>query len=199
MPLAESGEFTRLLTAYRNGDAAAGAELFSLVYQELRQLARQYMRHERADHTLQPTALVHEAYLRLFGEGAIEYQNRGHFFLIAARQMRRILVDHARAQHAARRAGGLLKVPLEELRETPQAIPQDLAALDEALTDLERLHQRTSQVVELRFFGGLTEEETARVLGLSVATVKRDWEFAKLWLYDQVQPPFERRGGSGFV
>jgi RNA polymerase sigma factor (TIGR02999 family) len=187
MPFAEAHEITRLLTAYRAGDAAAAAELIGLVYEELRQLARQYLRQERADHTLQPTALVHEVYLRLFGENTIEYQDRGHFFLIAARQMRRILVDHARARYAARRAGDLIKVSLEELVETPQEIQHDLAALDEALADLERLHPRSSQVVELRFFGGLTEQETAGVLDISVSTVKRDWEFAKVWLYSQVQ------------
>lgn len=139
---------------------------------------------------MQPTALVHEVYLRLFGESAIEYQDRGHFCLIAARQMRRILVDHARAQHAARRAGDLIKVPLEELAEMPQPIQQDLAALDDALTDLERLHPRTGQVVELRFFGGLTEQEIAALLEVSISTVKRDWEFAKVWLYSQVQLAF---------
>ena len=185
----DAGELTRLLAAYRNGDQEAAAELIPLVYQELRQLARHHLRQERADHTLQPTALVHEVYLRLFGERTVEYQNRGHFFLIAARQMRRILVDHARAHHAARRSGDLIKVSLEELAETPQEIKQDWAALDEALADLERLHPRTSQVIELRFFGGLTEQETAAVLGISVATVRRDWEFAKVWLYSQLQPP----------
>ncbi len=193
MPLTEAHEITRLLTAYRAGNPAAAEELIGLVYQELRQLARQYLRHERADHTLQPTALVHEVYLRLFGKGALEYQDRGHFFTIASRQMRRILVDHARTKQAARRAGDLIKVPLEELAETPQTINQDLAALDAALTDLERLYFRTSQVVELRFFGGLTEQEIAAVLGISTATVKRDWEFAKVWLYSQLQPaPFCR-------
>ncbi len=174
------------ITPFHNGDQEAATEFFTLVYEELRLLARQYMRQERVDHTLQPTALVNEVYLRLFGENRVEWQNSAHFFIVAARQMRRILVDHARRQRASRRDGYRLRLPLEEADEAPQPIDRDLVALDQALSDLERFSRRASQVVELRFFCGLTEHEAAALLGVSVTTVKRDWEFAKAWLLSEL-------------
>jgi RNA polymerase sigma-70 factor (ECF subfamily) len=157
-------------------------ELFSLVYQELRQVARAYMRRERPDHTLQATALVNEAYLKLFHGDAFEWQNRKHLFCTVARSMRRVLVDHSR-RHRAERHGGLQrKVTLDDLGPAfVQDLPQ-LLALDEALERLAKLNARQAQVIELHFFGGLTESETAEILDVSLKTVKNDWRFAKAWL-----------------
>jgi len=186
MALRDDEEFTRLLVAFGNGDEEAAAELFALVYQDLRSLARHYMRHERNDHTLQPTALAHEVYLRLFGNESIEWQDRAHFFVVGARQMRRILVDHARRTNASRRDGKWRKLPLGDLAETPQASDHALVSLDQALGDLEKLDPRASRVVEMRYFGGFTEGEIAVALDISVTTVKRDWEFAKAWLLSEL-------------
>jgi len=160
----------------------------NVVYRELRQLASSFMQRERPGHTLQTTALVHEAYLRLCGTGpVVDVQNRGHFFALLARQMRRILVDHARTEQAAKRWGGLKRVTLGEVEQPGQvARGDDLLALDEALERLGELDARAASVVELRYFGGLSEQETARALNVSRSTVKRDWEFARTWLISQL-------------
>lgn len=186
MPDSSSNEFTALLTEYRNGDQEAGKQLAVVVYQELRRLAQYYLQRERPDHTLQATALVHEAYVRLFSDGECPWRDRAHFFNVAAQQMRRLLVDHARAAQADKRYGGKLKISLEMLTGVAEERDEDLITLDEALGRLEALYPRASQVVELRFFGGLTEKEAAEVLEISTATLKRDWDFAKAWLYRQI-------------
>lgn len=186
MSTSSSTGFTALLTEYRSGDQEAGKQLAVVVYQELRRLAQYYLQTERPDHTLQATALVHEAYVRLFSDGDCAWRDRAHFFNVAAQQMRRLLVDHARAAHAEKRYGGKLKVSLEMLTGVAEERDEDLIALDEALDRLETLYPRASQVVELRFFGGLTETEAAEVLEISTATLKRDWDFARAWLYRQI-------------
>jgi RNA polymerase sigma factor (TIGR02999 family) len=173
---------TELLVAWGRGEASAFERLVPLVHDELRLLARRYMRRERANHTLEPTALVNEAYLRMIVINRIDWQNRAHFFGIAARVMRQILVDSARRHRAPQRGGRMQHVPLDEAL-LPSAVRHpDLVALDEALKRLEAVHPRKSHVVELRYFGGMKLEEAATVLGLSRDTVKRDWRFAKLWL-----------------
>ena len=153
-----------------------------LVHSELRRLARRYMGRERPGHTLQPTALVNEAYMRLVAVNQVQWQNRAHFFAIAARTMRRILVDSARARGNEKRGGGAGRVSFDEALVVSNEPGQDLVALDEALQALETIHPRKSQVVELRYFGGLSLEETAEALQISTDTVKRDWRFARLWL-----------------
>lgn len=173
---------TELLRAWGGGDAHAFDQLVPLVHQELRRLAKRYMARERPGHTLQATALVNEAYMRLIDLKEIRWQDRAHFFAMAARTMRRILVDFARARRNDKRGGGAAKVTLDEARHVFEGPGQDLVALDDALVALERSHPRKSQVVELRFFGGLSLEEAAESLHVSVDTVKRDWRFAKLWL-----------------
>ena len=173
---------TALLLAWRRGDAAALDQLMPMVHDELRRLARRYMAQERPDHTLQPTALVNEAYLRLIEVHQVDWQNRGHFFAMAARVMRRVLVDAARAHGSVKRGDGVQRVTLDPAREPAALSVPEFGALDEALHRLESLHPRQSQVVELRFFGGLTLDETADVLHVSRDTIKRDWQFAKLWL-----------------
>lgn len=179
-------EVTRLLRAWRDGDAAALEALAPLVYAELRRLAEARMRRERPDHTLQATALVHEAFLRLTGSDAPAWEDRTHFFAVAARVMRRLLVDHARARGYAKRGGGVRRVSLDEAVELSEEPGEDLLALDAALTRLAALDPRQHQVVELRFFGGLSVEETAEVLGVSAVTVKRDWRAARAWLYAEL-------------
>ncbi len=176
-------DVTRLLHALQEGTPDAGDHLIRLVYQELHGIAERYMRRERSDHTLQPTLLVDEAYLRLVGQQHVSWQNRAHFFAIAAQAMRRILVDHARRRGAARRQGGQ-RVTLRADVAAPSAPAPtlDLIALDDALSRLAALDARQAQVVELRFFGGLDVPQTAEALGVSPATVKRDWSFAKAWL-----------------
>jgi RNA polymerase sigma factor (TIGR02999 family) len=173
---------TELLLAWGRGDVSAFDRLVPLVHDELRQLARKYMRRERHDHTLQATALVNEAYLRMITGGRVEWQNRAHFFAIASRIMRQILVDSARSRRAARRGGTAGQVALDEALIPATVNPPDLEALDEALKRLESVHPRKGRVVELRYFGGMKLEEAATVLGVSRDTVKRDWRFAKLWL-----------------
>ena len=175
-------EVTQILLNWREGESDAAARLMPLVYEELRRLARDYLRRERGDHTLQPTALVHEAYLRLVDNSSVSWQSRAHFYGIAAKLMRRILVDHARARNAEKRGGLVPKVPLDEARDLPPAATNDLVALDGALEDLARTYPRKSEVVELKFFGGLDAAEIAEVLQVSRKTVLRDWQFAKLWL-----------------
>jgi RNA polymerase sigma-70 factor, ECF subfamily len=173
---------TDLLVAWGHGDRAAFDRLLPLVNQELRRLAGQYLRRERQDHTLQPTALVNEAYMRLVDLKRIQWQDRAHFFAMAARTMRRILVDHARARDNEKRGGGAPKVTLELALEIARAPDNHLVELDDALRRLDAVHPRKVQVIELRFFSGLSLEETAAALQISVDTVKRDWRFAKLWL-----------------
>ncbi len=162
-------------------------ELLPLVYAELRRLAAGYLRRERAGHTLQPTALVHEAYLRMVDQTQVRWQNRAHFFGVAAQMMRRILVDHARSQHAEKRGGDVQKLSLDENIDVSGERAAELVALDEALERLAEIDPQKSRVVELRFFGGLSVEETAEVLGVSAPTVKRHWRLAKAWLFGQVQ------------
>jgi RNA polymerase sigma-70 factor (ECF subfamily) len=180
-----SGEVTQLLQAARGGDENAARRLIPVVYQELRRLAGRYMREERRDHTLQPTALVHEAYLRLVEQAGVDWQNRAHFLGIAAQMMHRILVDHARGHARMKRGGEQIRVPLEEAIVLPVNDGQ-LLALDEALHRLAKIDPRQSRIVELRFFGGLSVEETAEVLGVSPKTVKRDWSVARAWLHAEV-------------
>jgi RNA polymerase sigma factor (TIGR02999 family) len=180
------GEITQLLIQVTQGNQEAESRLIPLVYGELRRLARRYMRNERPDHTLQATALVHEAYLRLAGQKDISWQNRAHFFGVAANVMRRILVDHARAKLAKKRGGSDQKVSLDEAILVHPESPQQFLALDEALKELAKRDPRQSRIVELRFFGGLSEEEAAEVLGISVRTVKRDWNVARAWLYKEL-------------
>jgi RNA polymerase sigma factor (TIGR02999 family) len=173
---------TELLLAWGRGDAAAFDKLVPLVHEELRRVARAYMARERPGHTLQATALVNEAYLRLIDVKYVQWQNRAHFFAMSACVMRRILVDFARAHGNDKRGGGLQRVSLDgTVLVAPQA-EEDVVALDHALQQLEKVHPRKSQVVELRFFGGLTLEEVAEALTVSLDTVKRDWRFAKVWL-----------------
>lgn len=174
---------TTLLVRWREGDRQALEELMPLVYEELRRLARHYLRQERSDHTLQSTALVHEAYLRLAGGNAPNWQNRAHFFGVAAHIMRQILVEHARGRDAAKRGGNVCKLALDDAVAPLQQIDVDVVALDRALTELSELDAQQGRIVELRFFGGLTIEDTSEVLGISPATVKRDWVTARAWLY----------------
>ncbi len=168
------------------GDRKALDELLPLVYGELRRIADRYLRRERADHTLQPTALVHEAYLRLVDQREVEWQNRAHFFGVAAQMMRRILVDHARAQQTTKRGGGGIKVSLDDVLEISDEQLEGMIALDDALQALEKIDPQKSRIVELRFFGGLSIEETAEALGVGTATVIRQWRMAKAFLYKEV-------------
>jgi RNA polymerase sigma factor (TIGR02999 family) len=179
-------EVTQLLKESARGDRAALDQLLPLVYGELRLIADRYLRRERADHTLQATALVHEAYLRLVDQRDVEWQNRAHFFGVAAQMMRRILVDHARAHQTAKRGSGGIKVSLDDVLEISDEQMGGMLELDEALTALERLDPQKSRIVELRFFGGLSIEETAEALGVGTATVIRQWRLAKAWLYQAV-------------
>jgi RNA polymerase sigma factor (TIGR02999 family) len=179
-------EVTQLLLAWRKGDAQALEDLTPVVYNELRRLARHYMGNERVGHTLQATALVNEAYLRLVDIRKVQWQNRAHFFAMSARLMRRILVDSARSRNYQKRGAGGQKVSLDEalLVENPG---QDLVALDDALDALASIDERKSKVVEMRFFGGLSVEETAEALGVSVDTVMRDWKLAKAFLLRELK------------
>jgi len=192
--MAEEIPVTDTFLRWRSGDPTALDDLLPRVYDELRALADAYMRRERAGHTLQPTALVHEAFLRLLRLPPGSVQNRIHFFALAAQAMRRILADHARRHRAAKRGGGAVRVPLELVEGGAPATPagDDVAAddLDAALEDLAKLDERQARVVELRFFGGLSIEETAEVLAVSPATVKRDWLVARAWLHREL------RGGA---
>jgi len=184
--LAGSHEVTRLLGLWSAGRAEALEELFPLVYDQLRALAGAFLRRERAGHTLQPTALVHETYFRLTGRSQVSVRDRAHFFAVAAQAMRRILVDHARRQRAAKRVDPADRVPLDEASPAVAAADVDLIALHEALDDLAQVNPRQARVVELRYFGGMTTEETAEVLEVSTATVERDWQAARLWLHRQL-------------
>jgi RNA polymerase sigma-70 factor (ECF subfamily) len=183
----EPSNITALLNRMRCGDREAGDEVAGMVYGELHRIASREMRHEREGHTLQTTALVHEAYLKLAGAQSLEIRNRGHFYAVASQQMRRILVDHARSSAATRRGGGALKVDLDKLRIGAAERSIDVLLLDESLGELERLDPRAAKVVELRYFGGYTDTEVVEALGVSMATVRRDWEFARSWLFDRMQ------------
>jgi RNA polymerase sigma factor (TIGR02999 family) len=186
-----SDEVTRLLEELSNGKTGALEELLPLVQAELRRQAARYLRRERPNHTLQPTALVHEAFLRLIEQRDVRWQNRAHFFGIAAQAMRRILVDHARTHGRAKRGGGAPMVTLDEAVVAAEERSIDLIALDQALERLAVEDPRQAKVVELRFFGGLSVEETGLVMDISPATIKREWTMAKAWLYSQLQslPP----------
>ena len=175
-----------LLSAWGNGDQTAGNELIGIVYQELRRLAAHYLQNERGDHTLQPTALVHELYLKLFLHQPPSINDREHFLALAARQLRNIIVDYARTKNAEKRGGREATISLDDV--PGLAIPADgrVVELDRALRSLEALDGRAAQVVELRFFGGLTDAEISQTMGISVATVKRDWGFARAWLLNQM-------------
>jgi len=184
-PSADQG-VTTILGRMGQGDRQAMDELTPLVYHELKRVARKHLYSERHDHTLQCTALVHEAYLKLADQRVL-WQNRSHFFGIAAQQIRRILIDHARARQADKRGGEIPRVSLDEAIGVPESKDFDVLALNEALEELERMDPRQARVVELRFFAGLSVEETAEALGLSTATVKREWATAKLWLFKEVR------------
>jgi RNA polymerase sigma-70 factor, ECF subfamily len=175
-------DVTQLLLDWSKGNQGASDKLMPLVYDELRRVAQNYLRHERPDHTLQATALVHEAYLKLVDQTNVDWRNRAHFFGLASQMMRHILVDHARRHQAAKRGGPGQRLTLVEAVSFPEQKAFDLVALDEALTSLAQLDSQQSGIVEMRFFGGLTIEETATALSLSVATVKREWRVAKAWL-----------------
>ena len=182
----DPAEVTELLRRWSGGDVAARESLVPLVYDELRRLARYYLASQRSDHTLQSTAIVHEAYLRLAGRDNVHWENRSHFFAVAAQLMRRILVDHARKRNAAKRGGAQLTLLVDEAVEPSSQRELDLVALDDALKALAELDERQSRIVELRFFGGLSIEDTSRLLEISPATVKREWSTARAWLYEEI-------------
>lgn len=174
---------TQLLINWRNGDKAAFDQLMPIVYEELCRMARRFMGRERHDHTLQTSALINEAYLRLVDQESANWQNRAHFFAVAAQVMRNILIDHARSWHCEKRGGGTKKVPLDDAIILSDERAAELVALDDALTSLAAVDPRKSRIIELRFFGGLNIEETAEVVGLSPTTVQREWRAARAWLY----------------
>ena len=184
--VASDGDITKLLVAMRRGDPLAEANLVALVYEDFHALAKRYMNRERPDHTLQPTALVHEAYVRLLRDNPAEWQSRAHFFAAASIVMRRILVDHARSRAAAKRPGGKQRVELDEFMASASPRIEQLLILDEALTRLADWDRRQARLVEMIYFGGLTESEAAAVMGISERTVKRDWRAARAWLQSQL-------------
>lgn len=190
MSVSPPKDVTRMLMSWSNGDQTALEELLPLVYDELRRLAALYLRREQPGHTLQATALVHEAYLRLVDQTSVNWQNRAHFFGAAANLMRQILIQHARARHADKRGGDQQKLYLDEVSNLADKLTtqpgMDLITLDEALERLARVAPQQSRVVELRYFGGLSISETAEVLGISPATVKREWTMAKAWLHREI-------------
>jgi len=181
-----SNQVTELLVRWRGGDKAALDALMPLVYSELRRIANRYLQGERSDHTLQSTALVHEAYVRMTNQQLPQWQNRAHFFAVAAQLMRQILVDHARNHRASKRGGDAYKLALEDAEEQFQPVDLDIVALDDALKTLAAMDSQQSRVVELKFFGGLSNEDTAEVLGVSTSTVKRDWTTARAWLFREL-------------
>ncbi|MDQ3747741.1 MAG: sigma-70 family RNA polymerase sigma factor [Acidobacteriota bacterium] len=182
-----SQQITRLLNQWSNGDAEVIDDLMPLVYVELRRQASGYLRRERSNHTLQPTALINEAYLKLIDQRDVKWQNRAHFFAIAAQAMRRILVDYARERHREKRGGAAENLPLDEaLTIVSQEKSVDLVALDEALNKLAKFDERQAKVVELRYFSGLSIDETAEVLNVSNVTIRRDWNMAKAWLHQEI-------------
>ncbi len=173
---------TQILKQLSKGDARGADELLPLVYDELRLLASSYMQQERADHTLQPTALVHEAFVRMVNQSEVDWKGRAHFFSVAAQMIRRVLVDHARARNTAKRGGGIDRVDLSDAHANGGSNVVDILNVDDALDQLEKLNDRHRRVVELRYFGGLSLDETAHVLGVSRETVKADWRTARAWL-----------------
>ena len=182
MKTAETGRISHLLQQWSGGDRQAREDLVPLVYQELRRRAAAYLRRERRDHTLQPTALVNEAYLRLMGQERVTWINRAQFFGVAAQAMRRILVDHAREREAAKRPGGI-RVTLDEGMRSVPPVDCELLMLDSVLQELAVIDQRQARIVEMKYFGGLSEEEVAAILSLSRATITREWQSARAWLY----------------
>ena len=187
MNATSSKEVSQLLVAWRSGDKAALNELTPLLYNELRRLARHYMRGERIGHTLQATALANEAYIRLIDYREVQWQDRAHFFAVAAQLMRRILIDHARSRNYAKRGGAQQRLSLSKADRFADKPDVDLIALDDALKTLAEMNEQQSGIVELRFFGGLTIEQTAEVLKISHATVERDWAVARAWLRREIQ------------
>lgn len=181
-----SKQVTELLVRWRGGDKAALDSLMPLVYNELHRIATRYLQKERSDHTLQSTALVHEAYVRLAEQDLPQWQNRAHFFAVAAQLMRQILVDYARSHRASKRGGDICKVGLDDAGDKAEALDVDIIALDDALKSLAEMDSQQSRVVELKFFGGLSIEDTAEVLGISASTVKRDWITARAWLHREL-------------
>ena len=181
----DTHEITGLLDRWRLGDKEAANQLMEMVYGDLHKIAAREMRREHGEHTLQTTAVLHEAYLRIFRSAPVEWKDRAHFFAVAAQQLRRVLLDHARRANSEKRGGGIVKLPLLD-SDVGVNIDERLLALDEALVRLEGLDPRAAKVVELRFFGGLTESDSAEVLDISIATLKRDWDFAKTWLASQL-------------
>lgn len=179
-------EVTEILHEWSGGDPKAPERLMPFVYDELRRLARSFLFQERGDHTLQPTALVHEAYVRLVDQTRVNWQNRAHFYGIAASMMRRVLIDHARAHAAEKRGGGAVRLSLDDVQVPLEQRAADFVALDAALKRLSQFDERKGKVVEMRFFGGLTDEEIAEVLGVTSRTVLRDWKKARLWLYREL-------------
>lgn len=196
MPTPEPPRLTQLLIAWSEGDQRALDELFPLVYDELRRMARRQMRRERPGHTLRTTALVNDAYLRLVDQREVHWQNRAHFFAIAAQMMRRILVDHARSKRYEKRGAGAAHVPLEEAAVLAHGKEAEIIALDEALVALGEIDPRRARVVELRYFGGLSNEEIGEVLKVSPNTVTRDWNMARAWLYQELSGAADGRGES---
>ena len=186
MIIPEKSEVTQILREWNQGDPEAAARLMPLVYEELRRRAADCLRRERRDHTLQPTALVHEAYVKLVGQSRAQWKNHAHFCSVAAQLMRRILVKYAEARNAGKRGGQMHKIYLDETRELAQEQPPDLLALNDALKSLAVSHPRESEIVELKFFGGLNAKEIGEVLKVSTKTVLRDWQFAKAWLSRQL-------------
>lgn len=191
VPRRRDTRVTDLLARWREGDERALESLIPLVYDELRSVARRYLRDERPNHTLQSTALVHEAYARLVGHRAPSFENRAHFFGVAARLMREILVEHARARRAAKRGSGALMLTLDAAEHVAQPLDVDVLRLDDALNGLARLDERQSRIVELRFFTGLSLAETADLMGVSAATVSREWATARAWLYREISSPHD--------
>ena len=183
----EPGEVTQLLQDFTRGDPVAGDKLIPLVYQELKRQAQRQLHRERIGHTLQPTALVHEAFLRLVGQRRANWKNRAHFFGVAAQLMRRILIDYARGRQRFKRGGDQQRVPLEETHLVSEEQSKEWIALDEALHRLTEMDERQSRIVELRVFGGLTTDETAEVLDISASTVLREWNVAKVWLHREIR------------
>jgi RNA polymerase sigma-70 factor (ECF subfamily) len=186
MGASQPEEVTQLLLAWRDGDKQALDKLIPIVYEELYRMAKLYMRQERPEHTLEPTALVNEVYLRLIDYKRMQWQDRAHFFAVVAQAMRRILVDHARSRKYAKRGGEARKVSLDEATLLTEALSADLIALDNALTELASVAPRKAHVVELKYFGGLSVEEIAEVIGVSAITVMREWKSAKVWLHHAI-------------
>lgn len=185
--MAEDQDVTKMLKAMAADNGRPPERLLPVVYDELRRLAHGYMQNERSDHTLQATALVHEAYIQLVDWKNVSWQNRAHFFAAAAQMMRKILVDHARERNALKRGGGLRTIALDEAVSFPNQNNVDLIGLDDALLELGSFDPQQARIVELRFFGGLTIEETAHALNISDSTVKRDWQIAKAWLFNRIK------------